>query len=206
MKFQMDFNILKGLNVLSGKKDIRYYLNGIGIEITSNGAYFVATDGHKLGIYHDHKITSSDKISYIVPNDLIMQVSKQVKAPISLIDIELSKTIEITYLNNTFKALSIDGTYPDFRKVIPENLSHEIGQFNPDYLSEFKKCASIMQGKKEVEISIGHNGNSGSIISIDDSNFLGVIMPYKTNTDFTNYKKPLWIDYQPIAEPLKAVA
>lgn len=208
MKFQIDFNILKALNVLTAKKDIRYYLNGVYVEINQNGAYFVATDGHKMGIYHNDEIKSDAPIEHVIPSTLIDQASKVIKN-MSLIDLDLNPMIEINYLHNTFKAPAIDGKYPDFRKVIPESLNNEIAQFDPDFLMQFKKCACILNDVKNCDIAIGHNGHSGSVIDIQNTNFLGVIMPYRSKADFNAYKKPLWIDYKPeapIEEPLRAVA
>jgi len=199
MKFQIDFDILKGLNVLSGKKDIRYYLNGVYVEITPNGAYFVATDGHKMGIWHESEITAPETIQHVIPSTLIDQVSKVITKPINLVEIDLQPMIEFNYLNNVFKAPAIDGKYPDFRRVIPETLSHEIAQFDPEFLSQFYKCASILNGVKKPDVAIGHNGTGGAIVDIQNGKFLGVVMPYKSKAGFTEYKKPLWVDYAPAA-------
>lgn len=110
MKFQIDFNILKALNVLTAK-DIRYYLNGVYVEINQNGAYFVATDGHKMGIYHNNEIKSDAPIEHVIPSTLIDQASKVIKN-ISLIDLDLSPMIEINYLHNTLKRLRLMGNIP----------------------------------------------------------------------------------------------
>jgi DNA polymerase-3 subunit beta len=211
MKIQIDFDILKGLNVLSAKKDIRYYMNGVFIEITPRGAYFVATDGHKMGIWHESEITAPETISHVIPSTLIDQVSKVITKPINLVEIDLQPMIEFNYLNNVFKAPAIDGKYPDFRRVIPETLSHEIAQFDPEFLSQFYKCAAILNGVKKPDVAIGHNGTGGAIVDIQNGKFLGIIMPYKSKADFSSYKKPLWVDYTPAAvietpAALKAVA
>jgi DNA polymerase-3 subunit beta len=201
MKFQLDFDILKGLNVLSAKKDIRYYMNGVFIEITPKGAYFVATDGHKMGIWHESEITAPDTRAHVIPSTLIDQVSKVINKTINLVDIDLQPMIEINYLNNVFKAPAIDGKYPDFRRVIPETINNEIAQFDPEFLAQFKKCACILNSVKQPDIAIGHNGtgNGGSIVDIQNGKFLGVIMPYRSKADFSSYKKPLWVDYAPAA-------
>jgi DNA polymerase-3 subunit beta len=200
MKFQIDFDILKSLNVLSAKKDVRYYMMGVFIEITPKGAYFVATDGHKMGIWHESEITSPETISHVIPSTLIDQVSKVITKATNSIDIELQPLIEINYINNVFKAPAIDGKYPDFRRVIPETINNELAQFDPEFLSQFYKCASILNGVKKPDVAIGHNGTgSGSIVDIQNGKFLGIIMPYKSKADFSSYKKPLWVDYAPAA-------
>ena len=201
MKIQIDFDILKGLNVLSAKKDVRYYMMGVNVEITPNGAYFVATDGHKMGIWHDDKITSPETIQHVIPSTLIDQVSKVITKATNSIDIELQPLIEINYINNVFKAPAIDGKYPDFRRVIPETINNEIAQFDPEFLMQFKKCACILNSVKNPDIAIGHNGtgNGGSVVDIQNGKFLGVIMPYRSKADFSEYKKPLWVDYAPAA-------
>ena len=200
MKIQIDFDILKGLNVLSAKKDVRYYMMGVNVEITPNGAYFVATDGHKMGIWHESEITAPETIQHVIPSTLIDQVSKVITKATNSIDIELQPLIEINYINNVFKAPAIDGKYPDFRRVIPETINNEIAQFDPEFLMQFYKCAAILNSVKKPDIAIGHNGTgSGSIVDIQNGKFLGIIMPYKSKADFSSYKKPLWVDYAPAA-------
>jgi DNA polymerase-3 subunit beta len=200
MKIQIDFDILKGLNVLSAKKDVRYYMMGVNVEITPNGAYFVATDGHKMGIWHESEITAPETIQHVIPSTLIDQVSKVITKATNSIDIELQPLIEINYINNVFKAPAIDGKYPDFRRVIPETINNEIAQFDPEFLSQFYKCAAILNSVKKPDVAIGHNGTgSGSIVDIQNPKFLGVVMPYRSKADFSSYKKPLWVDYAPAA-------
>ena len=200
MKIQIDFDILKGLNVLSAKKDVRYYMMGVNVEITPNGAYFVATDGHKMGIWHESEITAPETIQHVIPSTLIDQVSKVITKATNSIDIELQPLIEINYINNVFKAPAIDGKYPDFRRVIPETINNEIAQFDPEFLMQFYKCAAILNSVKKPDVAIGHNGTgSGSIVDIQNGKFLGIIMPYKSKADFSSYKKPLWVDYAPAA-------
>jgi len=206
MKFQIDFDILKGLNVLSAKKDVRYYMMGVNVEITPNGAYFVATDGHKMGIWHDDKITAPETISHVIPNELIEQGSKFIKGNEIFVDITLDAMIEIKHGGLILNKPAIDGKYPDFRRVIPETLSHEIAQFDPEFLSQFKKCASILNNAKSCDIAIGHNGTGGAIVDIQNGKFLGIIMPYKSKADFSSYKKPLWVEYAPAPAAIEAPA
>ena len=41
---------LKMVHHAAGKKDVRYYINGVHLEFSSSGLYLAATDGHRLAV------------------------------------------------------------------------------------------------------------------------------------------------------------
>jgi hypothetical protein len=50
-QFHVSQSTLDAMLLLAGKKDIRYYLNGLNIEWNSEITRVIACDGHKLGIF-----------------------------------------------------------------------------------------------------------------------------------------------------------
>lgn len=204
MQFSLKLNVLKGLALIAGKKDIRYYLNGVHFEISDNGCYLVATDGSKMAIWHDSSFKSSEKITGIIDRELIEQVAKAAPKTLNEIDLELTAThAYIKFNDNIYTKALIDGVFPDWRRVVPEKIDNQAANFNPDMLMEFKKAAALITDAKSAVVEIGFNGTGCSIVKINDPAFLGLIMPLRTSLDADKYSKPLWIDYQAPKSDLK---
>lgn len=102
-------------------EETRYYLNGIHLSRDENGqSVAVATDGHRL-TYHPVGFDIANLDGIIIPNAVVKLIN-QLPAPES---IELSEDYRIAfhYSGICVYAKLIDGTYPDWKKVIklPEN-------------------------------------------------------------------------------------
>lgn len=103
--------------------ETRYFLQGIAMQYRDGKANFVATDGHRLAWYVDVDVT--DFPSVIIPS----ATAKQFK---TLLDdgeatIEVSETkIKLTFNDLSIVSKVIDGTYPDWSRIIPEKNSNSI--------------------------------------------------------------------------------
>ncbi|MBR1648520.1 MAG: DNA polymerase III subunit beta [Alphaproteobacteria bacterium] len=107
-------------------EETRYYLNGIYIHAKNEGASkvlrVVATDGHRLACVETPLPDGAEKIAgVIIPRKTVAEIRKlldDTKADnieISLSDNKVRFTLEEVILTSKL----IDGTYPDYERVIP---------------------------------------------------------------------------------------
>jgi DNA polymerase-3 subunit beta len=75
---------------------------------------------------------------------------------------------------------AVDGKYPDYVRVIPDKVTGETAQFNPDYVADFKKAYKLLNAKT---FHIHHNGHGGAVVDFGLANFLGVMMPLRTGAE-----------------------
>ena len=109
------------------QQDVRFYLNGLLLEISPNTLVSVGTDGHRLAkskvSIEKSKITES---SYILPRKAIQEIQRIISdsgdSKIAFSDnravFEIGPTTLVTKL--------IDGSFPDYTRVIPENTAINI--------------------------------------------------------------------------------
>lgn len=170
---------------LSGKKDIRYYLNGVLIQVHENRLRLVATDGHVMGIYQD-EIASDDSFQIVIPNEIISKLDKKQTNV-------LSRDGDQWRIDNISFA-PIDGQYPDYMRVLPrEPLTKEIAQFNPDFIVRFHKVAKGF-GFKAGLLGITHNGQNAALVDIGmPLNFVGIMMPLRSDMGMTSV--PAWLNH-----------
>jgi DNA polymerase-3 subunit beta len=106
-------------------EETRYYLNGIFLHsVEEDGELFlraVATDGHRLARAQLKAPSGSEGMpGVIIPRKAVGEIQKLVEEPDAKVAIELSDTkIRITVGPVVLTSKLIDGTFPDYNRVIP---------------------------------------------------------------------------------------
>lgn len=107
------------------KQDIRYYLNGMMIEKSPHGGVrVVATNGHHLIAIRSEKATIKQRIKqqYIIPSKMIQSIVKSGKKGGNVeFKISSNKSVSARIADVTFHDNLIDGRFPDWEKVMPQD-------------------------------------------------------------------------------------
>lgn len=103
------------------QQDVRYYLNGLLLEVGKDYVRTVATDGHRLAMAHYDMATGYDELrQVIVPRKGVLELARlldDVDNPVTLVvgDNHLRATVG----SYTFTSKLIEGKFPDYNRVIP---------------------------------------------------------------------------------------
>lgn len=102
--------------------DVRYFLNGLFLEIDKDCIRAVATDGHRLAIKEiKENFDINDLQEIIIPKKGVHELARLLKEEDGDINVNIDKSlIRISKDNIQITIKQIDGQYPDYRKVIPE--------------------------------------------------------------------------------------
>lgn len=108
-------------------QDVRYYLNGLFLNISNSRLKLVASDGHRLSIYEDEIGQATGyEARIILPRKAVQELSRLLDNPEAELNIQFSSNnIKICYQDVVFSSKLIDAKFPDFSKV-----------FNQPFLSE----------------------------------------------------------------------
>jgi DNA polymerase-3 subunit beta len=103
-------------------EETRYYLNGIYLHVEEGKLRGVATDGHRLALIDLAVPAGADKIpGVIVPRKTVGEVQRLLDGA-ETVTVELSEgKIRFTVGEVILTSKLIDGTFPDYRRVIPQN-------------------------------------------------------------------------------------
>ena len=127
--FRLESGDLRGLiektQFAISTEETRYYLNGIYLHsLESDGKLklrAVATDGHRLARAEiDAPAGTEDMPGVILPRKTVSELFKLVDDPDVAVTTELSDTkVRFTIGNVVLTSKLIDGTFPDYQRVIP---------------------------------------------------------------------------------------
>ena len=130
--FEMDAKELKGLidktQFAISTEETRYYLNGIYLHAVDNKILrAVATDGHRLARTETKAPKGAEKIpGVIVPRKTVGELQKLLEENEEKVKVEVSETkIRFTIDGVVLTSKLIDGTFPDYERVIPSNNDKE---------------------------------------------------------------------------------
>lgn len=201
-QFHIKQSTLDAMLLIAGKKDIRYYLNGVYIEFNDQISRAVGCDGHKLGIFQSSVPSSNTGAgSLIIPRDVIESLPKAGKNT-HLISITKNATGAGWTINTGVTTVGFtpyDDKYPDFRRVVhgiqTAGTSGVAGGFNLEYLNQFEKCGNILAGSKlrmGNRLRLHHNGDAAALVLLNCvDGFAGVVMPLRDSVGSTGALFPL---------------
>lgn len=103
------------------QQDVRYYLNGMLLEINNGQLRSVATDGHRMAMSTvDAGIDYQERYQLIVPRKGILELARLLGEADDLVNITLgSHHIRATSGDFTFTSKLVDGKFPDYERVLP---------------------------------------------------------------------------------------
>jgi DNA polymerase-3 subunit beta len=103
-------------------QDVRYYLNGLLLNISNSKIKLVASDGHRLAIHEDTLDQGTGYEARIIfPRKAVIELGRLLDDPDTELKIEFSSNnIRIFIKNLIFSAKLVDSKYPDFGKVFQQ--------------------------------------------------------------------------------------
>jgi DNA polymerase-3 subunit beta len=190
---------LRALANLAAKDDIRYYLNGLLIEANETTTRIVATNGHVMGIYDNTEQENETSARFIIPIDAV-EMLKPAKNKLDSVCITIERNDAGEVLRGVLTVIggasvnfnAVSGSFPDYTRVVPDTVTGETAQFNPDYIADFKKAYKLLGAKN---FHIHHNGLSGAIVDFNMSSFLGIMMPLRTGAELATYAPARFKDH-----------
>lgn len=112
------------------QQDVRFYLNGMLLEIASNRLSCVATDGHRLAYAQcDTDADPEDPVRAIIPRKSITELQRLLGTAEADDPVKLEITPQLFHVKHGNVRLStklIDGRFPDYNRVIPVDGDKEL--------------------------------------------------------------------------------
>lgn len=145
--------------------ETRYYLNGIYFHAAeTNGIAVlraVATDGHRLAQFEmPLPDGASDMPGVIIPRKTVGEIRKLIEEAADAITINLSENkmrFEFDHVKMTSKL--IDGTFPDYQKVIPQG-NDKVVEVNPKLFTSAIDRVSTISSEKTRAVKLAIDGST----------------------------------------------
>lgn len=155
-------------------EETRYYLNGIYFHSAeSDGQKMfraVATDGHRLA---QAQVKAPDGAAgmpgIIVPRKTVGELQRLMDDPEAQLTVELSDTkIRVSFANVVLTSKLIDGTFPDYDRVIPKNNGKIMHVDRVDFASAVDRVSTVSSERgRAVKLSLNDGSLTLSVVNPD---------------------------------------
>jgi DNA polymerase-3 subunit beta len=148
-------------------EETRYYLNGIYLHTATSGKKptlrAVATDGHRLAQFELPLPAGAEGMpGVIIPRKTVAEIQRLIEDAEAEIGIELSPSkIRFTIGNAVLTSKLIDGTFPDYARVIPLGNDKQLSVDKKEFEAAVDRVSTVSSERgRAVKLSL----SSGKLV------------------------------------------
>lgn len=157
--------LLRQVEFSMAQQDIRYYLNGLLLEVNGERLHMVGTDGHRLSYISTELGQNFEKQEIILPRKTVTELIKLLEDVDDEVLIEISPSqANFSFSNIRLISKVIDGKFPDYNRVIPVGHQNKF-EINRLAVLQAMQRASILSNEKYRGIRMVLGVNSLRLIS-----------------------------------------
>jgi hypothetical protein len=182
MKISIQASAIRAATICAAKKDIRYYLQGVYINVAHRDyATVCGTDGHVLFAGRatiENMAGDLLPFNMIVPLDIVKKIDKRAAAVI------LESLPDGTYLLDGTRFAPLDGRFPDYSRVIPkldqiQPESAKPGHFDYALIVRGNDALNAYYGGKTKVYPLEQRGNDSAVMHNGENVAVVVVMPMR---------------------------
>ncbi len=161
--FEMDVKtfvrLVEKTKFAMSNEETRYYLNGVYFHVMNGNLRAVATDGHRLASIEIPSPEGAQGMpGVIIPRKAVNELAKLLEGQ-DKVTISVSES-KIKFTGNKIELLSkvVDGTFPDYQRVIPENNKKFLTTNTQAMKDAVDRVSTISVDKtKAIKITVSQN-------------------------------------------------
>lgn len=141
-------NLLEETAFCMAQQDVRYYLNGLLLEVEGGQLRAVATDGHRLAYSVCDLDAPVEARQVIIPRKGVQEAMRFLEPTDTPVQVQIGANhIRFTANEVTLTSKLIDGRFPDYHKVIPQAQSKRL-VLSKELLRETLTRVAILSNEK----------------------------------------------------------
>jgi len=182
--------------------ETRYFMNGVYLEKVEDKIIMVATDGRRLA-YIDKEAQNVQDFSGIIVHPKILNVISKRAGDEGLIAISVTeKMIFFRFGSYNFSSILLEGQFPNYRRVIPEEQSYSLTVNRNEMLDALRRVSLLVE-QKSHRIYLGLKPGVMEIYSEE-----GEIGDAKEEIPckYEGEEMALALNYRYIEEPFKVIS
>lgn len=179
----------------------RYFMTGVYFLKNGDTLTMVATDGRRLSCVNKSAAGIPDFTPAIIPTKILSCILKNAPDEGNIQVSVIEKSLFVKFGNFEFSSVLIDGQFPNYTKVIPEELSQSI-MVNKADLDAALKRTTIMVDKKVSRIIFKISSGELRLISPEsDSGSADEIIPCR----YEGQNISMALNFTYVTDPLKVI-
>ena len=193
--------LMNGINrslFATADDELRPVMNGVYFDITTEDITFVASDGHKLVRNKTFKARGNEKAAFILPKKPATLLKNLLPKEMGDVQIDFDdRNAMFTLENYTMTCRLIEGRYPNYNSVIPQNNPHKAIIDRSAFVSGLKRVSvfsSAASSLIKLRMDMNSMQISGQDIDFSTSAEESMMCQYEGNPMSIGFKSTFLID------------
>lgn len=168
---------LRAALCFAATNDVRYYLNGVHVEVHGAKHFTVATDGEVLCAISGEDVECAGETAFTIPSEAVKAVKASGGPTVSVTFDAGAKSITVKDGPTQQQVRAVEGVFPPWRRVLPaEGQAPEGVVMNPALFGKMVPAAKAL-GKKPGAVWTHHSTGGAAVVQvIGVPEFVGVVM------------------------------
>ncbi len=143
-------NLLGMVSFAMAQQDIRFYLNGLLLQLDGKQINAVATDGHRLAFCILETTQEYAKRDLIIPRKTVLELLRLLEESDDLVRIDFAQTqIRFAFRSVEFISKLVEGKFPDYTRVIPKDYQNKFTISREALLRSLQRAAIMTTEKSK---------------------------------------------------------
>jgi DNA polymerase-3 subunit beta len=181
--------------------ETRYYMNGVYFERSASGLTMVSTDGRRLAFIQKEFEGLPDFRGVIIPPKILNLVLKHAPNEGSIAIGISDKTIFFKFGTYSLSSVLIDGSFPNYQRVIPQSQERSFSFKRTDMLEAIKRVAIFVENKSRRMYLLLKTGMCEVVSEESD---LGIARE-EIACEYEGEDATIILNYKYIEDPLKVL-
>lgn len=141
-------------------QDVRYYLNGLLLDLKEHTLRCVATDGHRLALVEtEHSAGVGSPRQIIIPRKGVLELQGLFESGDGTVELEFGRNhLRIRRGDVVFTSKLIDGRFPDYEAVIPIGADKQVRLVREQVRNALQRAAILSNEKyRGVKLEVSPN-------------------------------------------------
>ena len=142
-------SLIDDVSFAMAQQDVRYFLNGMLLEVTGEHIRAVATDGHRLAMC-THEVPSdvATQVRAIIPRKGVLEINRLLDGESETVKLQVGENhLQVQLGDYTLTSKLVDGSFPDYQKVIPSDASRAMRADRETLRLAFQRAAILSNEK-----------------------------------------------------------
>jgi DNA polymerase-3 subunit beta len=137
------------------QQDVRYYLNGLLLDLDGRSLKAVASDGHRLAVFEEPlDLDTRGGRQIIVPRKGVLELARLLGGNEDVVTLRIaSNSVRVDLGAVSFAAKLIEGRFPDYQRVMPRELTRSFRVDKEAFKGALTRV-SVLSSEKYKSVSL----------------------------------------------------
>ncbi|AEJ60289.1 DNA polymerase III, beta subunit [Spirochaeta thermophila DSM 6578] len=182
--------------------ETRYFMNGVFVEKGEKGLTMVATDGRRLAYIEKEVDGGVPDFNGVIIPPKILHLARKLLPGEGMVDFAIGeKHVFLRYGDVYLSSNLIEGNFPAYRRVIPEQQAHSFTLQREEFLEALRRVSLLVEQKsRRVFLTV----KEGVLVVRSEETDLGVAQE-EIPAQYADEEVTIAVNYLYLLEPLKVM-